>query len=294
MELRHLRYFNAVAHHLSFSEAAKQLNISQPPLSNQIKQLEEELGVSLFKRTSREVKLTDAGVYFLEATKRLLHTLAQDVQTARKIDRGEIGTLRLGFGGSVVFDLLPEIIKHVHQQYPDLQLNVQQLTTSEQVKSLLNGSIDVGIIVPPVNNEKIKTLPIRKEVFVACIPKHHPMARSKHPVDIKVFANDPIIMTPKDAGRSYYNSVLELCLEGGFTPQISQTAQEQQTLVSFVAAGLGIAFVPASTKRIYHANVQYVSLKQQHKKVSAVAWNTEYCLPVVTIFIDLLKKHYMN
>lgn len=291
MELRHLRYFVAVAKHLHFSTAAKELNISQPPLSKQIKQLEDELGVTLFLRTNRDVKLTAAGAYFFESAKNILDMVERDVNTVRKIHCGEIGTLTIGFGGSVVFDLLPKIIKEIKNRYPEIKLNVRQLTTEEQLKSLLNGTIDVGLLVPPIENKKIDLFPIRDEVFVVCLPKNHYLAKSTKPIDIKELANEPIIMTPESSGKGYYNSVLSLCRKGGFYPNITQTAQEQQTLVSLVAAELGIAFVPESTKRIIHENVQYLSLKQQHKKVTAVAWNPDCSPPVVKLFIDLIKTH---
>ncbi len=294
MELRHLRYFVTVAEHLHFSIAAKKLNISQPPLTRQIKQLEEELEVELFIRTNREVKLTEAGKYFYEAAKQTLDKVERERIKVKKIHNGETGSLTIGFGGSVVYDLLPKIIQVVHRKYPDIHLNVRQLTTEDQVKSLINGEIDAGLLVPPIENEKISLLPIREEVFVACVPKNHPLAKREQTVSVEEFANEKIILTPKNAGKGYYNSVIELCRKGGFYPNITQTAQEQQTLVSLVASELGIAFVPESTKKIIHENVKYVSLKQQHKKITAAAWNIDNSVPVVKLFIQLLRNNFVK
>src|SRR5699024_1571989 len=155
IETRHLVYFKTVAEHLNFTNAAKALNMSQPPLSFQIKQLEESIGVELFHRTNRTVRLTEAGEYFHTATLRLLSNMDNHVETVRKIGKGEVGTLRIGFSGSVVYDILPKIIEHIHSKYPELKLNVSQLTTSQQVNALIHGELDVGILVPPIHDDTI-------------------------------------------------------------------------------------------------------------------------------------------
>lgn len=294
MELRHLRYFTVVAKHLHFSEAANELNISQPPLSKQIKQLEEELGVILLKRNNRKVELTEAGKYFYKSAVRILSIIEKDIEIVRKIDCGEIGSLTIGFGGTVVYDLLPKIIKQVKVKYPDIKLEVRQLTTSEQLKSLLDGKIDVGILVPPVNHESISTLLIREELFVACIPGNHRLANCETSVDIREFEHDPIIMTPEKSGKGYYHSVINLCRNAGFYPNITQTAQEQQTIVSLVASELGIAFVPQSTMRVVHENVKYLPLLQEHKKVTTLAWSKDNYIPTVDLFIDLMKEYFVK
>ncbi len=294
MELRHLRYFVTVAKHLHFSDAALELNISQPPLSKQIKQLEEELGVLLFNRNNRRIKLTIPGEYFLKAAHRILDMLEKEVHITREVAAGEIGTLTIGFGGSVVYDLLPDIIKYVNKTYPDLKLEVRQLTTSEQIEQLKDGTIDVGFLVPPIEENTIQTLHIRKEPFVACIPKSHRLATSEEPVDIKEFEYDHVIMTPEKSGKGYYHSIISLCQQAGFYPNITQTAQEQQTIVSLVAAEIGIAFVPKTTERITHENVKYVSLKQQTKKITALAWLKENYSPVVELFVKLMKSNFMK
>ncbi|WP_040978444.1 LysR family transcriptional regulator [Oceanobacillus jeddahense] len=294
MELRHLRYFTVVAKHLHFSEAANELNISQPPLSKQIKQLEEELGITLLKRNNRKVELTEAGKYFYKSAIRILNVIEKDIEIARNIDYGEIGSLTIGFGGTVVYDLLPKIIKQVKVNYPNIKLEVRQLTTSDQIKSLLEGEIDVGILVPPVEEENISTLSIREELFVACVPGNHRLANNDSPVDIKEFKHDPIIMTPEKSGKGYYHSVINLCRNAGFYPNIEQTAQEQQTIVSLVASELGVAFVPQSTKRVVHENVKYLPLLQEHKKVTALAWHKGNYIPAVNLFIDLIKEHFVE
>lgn len=290
IETRHLVYFKTVAEHLNFTKAAKHLNISQPPLSHQIKQLEELLGVNLFYRTNRKVELTEAGKYFYEVTIKTLNNLENQIETVRKIGNGEIGNLRIGFGGSVIYDILPKIIHDIHQRYPELKLTVQQLTTFQQVNALKNGEIDIGILVPPINEVSIKTLPIRKEQFVVCLNKNHPLSNIKEPLPIKLFSNEDIIMTPYFAGMGYYESVISLCKLGGFTPNVTQTAQEQQTIVSLVASGLGVAFVPLSTSNIHHKNVVYRKLQEKVYKETAIAWNKGDITPSVQLFLSFIKN----
>src|SRR5690625_2165720 len=232
LETRHLQYFKAVAEHLNFTRAAESLNMSQPPLSHQIKQLEEYLDVELFDRTNRTVKLTEAGKYFYEVTVQTLNKMDNYIDTVRKIDKGVVGNLRIGFGGSVVYDILPKIIQHIHTSFPKLQLNVKQLTTAQQIQALNNGEIDIGFLVPPTQDPSIDVMTIRKEEFIVCLPKHHPLANQTEPLKIASFKNDNVIMTPYPTGTGYYDSVISLCKTGGFSPNIIQTAQEQQTIVS--------------------------------------------------------------
>ncbi|WP_340084330.1 LysR family transcriptional regulator [Siminovitchia sp. FSL H7-0308] len=290
IETRHLVYFKTVAEHLNFTKAAKHLNISQPPLSYQIKQLEELLGVPLFHRTNRKVELTDAGKYFYEVTIKTLHNLDNHIDHVRKIGKGEIGSLRIGFGGSVIYDILPKIIRSIRQRYSELKLTVQQLTTFQQVNALKNGEIDIGILVPPINEESINILPIRKEEFIVCLNKNHPLSSRKEPLAVQLFSNEDVIMTPHYAGIGYYESVINLCKRGGFTPHVAQTAQEQLTIVSLVASGLGVAFVPLSTANIYHENVVYRTLQEKVYKETAIAWNKGDVTPSVELFLTFMKE----
>ena len=294
IETRHLIYFKAVAEYLNFTKAAESLNISQPPLSYQIKQLEEQIGTRLFFRTNRKVQLTEAGVYFYEVTTKLLNNLENSIENVKKIGNGEVGTLRLGFGGSVVYDLLPEIIQYLHEQYPKLKLNLQQQTTDKQVKALKNGDIDVGILVPPINEPEINLLPLREEEFIVCLHYSHPLAASTLPLSITELQDEAVIMTPPNAGRGYYQSIIQLCQKGGFTPKITQFAQEQHTIVSLVASGIGIAFVPLSTSKIQQKHVVYKRLKEKVFKQTAIAWQQKESNPSVELFISIIRRKLLN
>lgn len=290
MELRHLKYFQAVASHLHFSEAAKALNISQPPLSRQISQLEDDIGAKLFHRTNRKVELTEAGVYFENSCKFIMNLLEKEMEITQKIHKGELSTLTLGFSGSAVHTMLPTIIKNMKQQYPDLNILVEQHTSSEQEKLILKGNINAGILVPPVSNEKIQTLPIKEEGFQVVIPQNHPLASYEQPIDLSIIKDMNFIMTPEHSGKGYFDSIISLCKSAGFYPNITQNAQEQQTIISLVASELGVAIVPDSSTRIANDEVVFKTIKQQHQKTTALAWHQDSQSPGVQLFVKLIRK----
>ncbi|WP_017548176.1 LysR substrate-binding domain-containing protein [Salinicoccus carnicancri] len=289
MELRHLKYFQTVSSNLHFSEAAKELNISQPPLSKQIKQLEEELGVRLFNRTNRRVELTEAGVYFSHSCKFVMNLLEKEIEITRKIHEGQLGTITLGFSGSVVYSILPTVIKELKKNQPNLNLVVEQHTSSEQEKYILNGNIHVGMLVPPVKNEKIETLLIKEEGFLVVVPKGHFIEQYQEPIDLENVKDLNFIMTPESSGKGYYDSIITLCKSAGFYPNIVQNAQEQQTIITLVASELGVAIVPESTASIINEDVVFKRIKQQHKKTTALAWHKDSQSPSVKIFTELVR-----
>lgn len=274
MPIHQLKYFYEVAKHCHFTNAAKELHMSQPPLTRRIQQLEETLGVVLLNRSKRTVTLTPAGEYLFEACTRLFKILEHDIENVKKIGKGEKGTITIGFTGSVVNDLLPKILKQARITYPDLHIHVSQLTTAQQIKSLNDGSIDLGLLVSPIDEKNIATRLIRTEPFVACIPKTHPFVL-KDILTIDMFKNELFIMTPKESGSGYYNAFMNLCSKGGFYPKIVQTAQEQNTIVSLVAAQIGVAFVPESTRQFQHDEIIYRSLAESIYKETSIAWNTQ-------------------
>ncbi|MCG1008473.1 LysR family transcriptional regulator [Salinicoccus sp. ID82-1] len=289
MELRHIRYFQAVAKHLHFSKAAKELNISQPPLSKQIRLLEEELGVKLFKRNNRNVELTEAGIYFANSCKFILNLLDKEIETTREMHKGELGTITLGFSGSVVYNILPTVIKELKRRYPNLNLIVEQHTSSEQEKHILNGNINLGMLVPPTRSEKIETLLIKKEGFLVVLPKTHEIAQNQEPIDLSLLKEEKFIMTRETSGKGYYDSIIALCKSAGFYPNIVQNAQEQQTIISLVASELGIAVVPESSASILNEEVVFKKINQSHKKSTALAWHKDSQSPAVKIFKELVE-----
>lgn len=285
-----LKYFITVAEELHYGRAAKKLNISQPPLSQQIKQLEEDLEVLLFKRNKRNVQLTPAGESFYEKAKLILYYMEHTKKEILGIHRGEIGDITLGFGGSIAFDILPEIIKACNHTLPNVNIDLKQLTTSEQLKALEERKIDLGILVTPIQQPYISTKPIRKEPLVLCLPNTHPLAKSDQPIDPKDLADEKFILPPRSEGEGYFKAISQVFNEGNFTPNIVQTAKEQHTMVSLVSARLGVVIVPQSTTYIKLKNITYKNFNKPFYKESSLAWNKNDKNPIIHSIIELIDR----
>ncbi|EZH65309.1 hypothetical protein DH09_16875 [Bacillaceae bacterium JMAK1] len=289
MEFRHLRYFIAVAEELHFGNAAQRLNISQPPLSAQIKELEHNLNVQLLERTNRSVALTEAGEYLYELSVQMLARLEKETAILQEIDRGERGKIAIGFGGSVVFQILPRVLTLIKKQYPKLEIHVSQLTTKQQIQALLTGDIDLALLVPPVGEEELSTYPFYEEKFIVCLPKSHPLASSTGPIEMKDVSNEPLIISPREAGEGYFEAVRSLYIKSNTVMNIAQYSTEQQTMVSLVAAEFGISFVPESTSHIQHHNVVYKEIDVTHYKETVLTWHKHTQTPLVHGVVELLK-----
>ncbi|KGR89905.1 hypothetical protein CD30_14675 [Ureibacillus massiliensis 4400831 = CIP 108448 = CCUG 49529] len=290
MKIHQLRYFITVAEELHYSRAAEKLNISQPPLSQQIKQLEDDLGVVLFKRNKRNVQLTEAGKSFYENSKLIIHYIEHAKKEALRIQEGEIGGITLGFGGSAAFDILPEIIKACNLSIPDVKIDLKQLTTSEQLRALEEKKIDVGILVTPIKTPGIETKFFRKEELVLCLNTDHPLAKTDEPIDPKDLKSENFILPPRNEGDGYYKSIFQVYNDGGFFPNIIQTAKEQHTMVSLVAAKIGVVIVPQSTTFIKLSNITYKSFNKKFYKVSSLAWKKDNMNPVINSFLKVMEQ----
>ncbi|MFC7687040.1 LysR substrate-binding domain-containing protein [Ureibacillus sp. GCM10028918] len=290
MELRLLKYFIAVAEELHFGRAASRLQMAQPPLSIQIKQLETEIGAKLFNRTKRNVELTEAGKVFLNRSYEILSSVNRASEEARRIHEGVIGELILGFGGSATFDLLPFILKEYRDKYPNVNIVLRQQTTTKQVNDLHEGKIHVGILVPPIESELLDVEILREEPFIVVLPKTHPLITSGLSINLSRLAGEPFIMSPRSVGPGYYDSVISSCYDAGFSPKIAQEAQEFHTIVSLVAFGLGVALVPKSIQFLKNENVIYMPLEKSYTKKTALAWNKNKTSPVVDSFIEFIRQ----
>lgn len=290
MELRHLRYYIIVAEQLHFGRAAKLLNISQPPLSNQIKNLEEEIGVQLLIRNNKEVRITPAGQHFLEAARTCIATLDKEIAFTQRIAQGKEGSISIGFSGTMSFHLIPSIVKDFKRSHPGIDIRLQQLTTHNQIVGLIHGTIDVGFLVSPVSDKRIDNITILEEHFVACLPKSHSLATTNQEVDVSKLSNENWVMTPREAGHGYYDAIMALCKEHGFKPNVIQTAQEQQTLVALVAAEMGVTLLPHSATYIKNDHVVYKSINSDVQKVSSMAWNSNLLTDTARFFIQYIES----
>ena len=256
MELRHLRYFVAVAEELHFGRAAARLHIAQPPLSQQILRLERELGVELLRRNRRSVQLTDAGRLLLEHAKPLLAQADHLERLLRQAAAGEVGRLAVGFVGSASYETLPRILRAFRDRYPNVELRLEELTTVGQVAALLAGRIDVGLVRPPVGDESLELTPLVQERLVAALPDSHRLARRRR-VPVAALADEAFVLVPRRLGTGLYDDFLGVCREAGFSPHVVQEANEMQTIVSLVSAGIGVSLVPESVETFSPPRVAY-------------------------------------
>ena len=252
MELRHLRYFVAVAEELHFGRAAERLRISQPPLSQQIQLLERELGVRLFDRSNRRVSLTDAGRLFLEETRRTLVQVDKSVDVARRAEQGEIGELQVGFTSSAPFtSILPRAILAFRRSFPAVHLALHEMTSKQVVEAVQEQTLQVGMIRPFELPAGLQTVELFGEPLVALMPAGHRLAAdAEQGLALAELAEEPFVFFPRSYGTGLYDQLLELARQAGFSPRIAQEANEALTIIGLVAAGLGVSVLPASFRRI--------------------------------------------
>jgi len=258
--LRQLRYFVAVSEELHFGRAARRLHMTQPPLSDQIRRLEERLGVILLERDRRSVRLTDEGRFFLEEARKILGEVEGSVERLRELQRGFRGTLRIAFVGSSGFVVLPTILRHFRREYPSVKLVLLEMTTAEQQRALPEGTVDVAIGRELSGNPELVETPVARESLVVALPSDHPLAR-REVVALTDLAGEDFIFQPRSIGLRYHDRLLALCQGAGFSPRIVQEANLLQTHVNLVAAGLGVSLLPGSVRVLRMPGVAYRELE---------------------------------
>jgi DNA-binding transcriptional LysR family regulator len=242
-ELRLIRYFVAVAEELHFGRAAERLRMAQPGLSQQIQALERLLGARLLERTSRQVTLTPAGALLLTEGRRLLAESERIVDRVRRTARGEIGRVTVAAIGSATYDVVPRLLRAQRKRMPDVEVVLREMSTPAQVQALRSGEVDVGFLRLPADTTELVTHTVREDRMALMIPDAHPLARRKR-IPLRALAREPLILFPASPRPSWADTVLAACREAGFDPVVAQEAMESATVVSFVAAGIGIAVVP--------------------------------------------------
>jgi DNA-binding transcriptional LysR family regulator len=257
MELRHLRYFVFVAEELHFGRAAERAGIAQPPLSQQIRTLEAELGVRLFNRTRRRVELTDAGKAFLPEARKTLRQAERSVRAARDGADGVAGRVTVGFVGSLAFGIVPDLLKHQHADLSDIRLELQELTSEQQRAALRAGEIDLGLIRYPIVEPAIESLRIATDPLVVAVPATHSLSNCIDGIPVEHLQGIPFVMFPRAHGPAFFDQIIALCRDAGFTPDIVQEATQMATIVAIVSAGIGVAIVPRSVARIALDGVEF-------------------------------------
>ena len=249
LELRHLRYFVAVAEELHFGRAANRLHLAQPPLSQQIRKLEEIVGHALFTRTSRAVKLTSAGEIFLERARHILRKVHEDLDEARSVGRGEVGFLRVAFIGSSMLTALPGMLGRYRRQFPKVNLQLTEFHTSGVIQQLLDEAMDVGVMRDSGPTDGLMVEPLFSEPFVWVLPSRHPLAKRKT-LNGAELRDEAFVMPPVIASQRAYDRMVSLCEECGFHPQVVQEAPQWLTIMRLVGAGIGVTVAPACVQRI--------------------------------------------
>lgn len=245
MELRHLRYFVAVAELGSVSRAAEKLFIAQPPLSTQIKQLEDEVGVKLLVRYPRGVRLTDAGSAFLVEAKDLLARSERAKRLARHSNAPTGGVVRMGYVPSAGHAVLPRMLRRIREVRPDAEIDVAELITPQQVHALSSGEIDLGLARAPITSGRVVAVAELDDPFCLAVPVGHALAGSG-PIDLRAASNCTFISSARQRAPAYYDQALGLCSDAGFSPHMRYEAGTIYGVLNLVGAGLGVAIVPAS------------------------------------------------
>ncbi|XVO87898.1 LysR substrate-binding domain-containing protein [Pseudomonas palleroniana] len=297
MELRHLRYFIAVAEELHFGRAAQVLGISQPPLSQQIQALEQEVGARLFERTNRRVELSEAGRLFLQEARLVLAQVDKAADVARRAQSGELGELKIGFTSSAPFNSsIPQAIFAFRQAFPAVHLNLQEMSSTEVAESLVDESIQVGLMRPLPLPDSLGVIELMHEPLVAVLNAGHPLVDgSERGLHLAQLAQEPFVFFPRTYGSGLYAQLLNLARDAGFSPHFAQEAGEAMTIIGLVAAGLGVSVLPASYQRIRIDGVVYRTLLDQ-EAVTAV-WLVQRKgaqSPMAKAFVELLTRQPMQ
>lgn len=286
IDIRQLKYFIAVAETSHVGRAAELLNMSQPPLSRQISLLEKELKAGLFIRHPKGVSLTPAGEQFLTDAKGVVTALEQACRNASQVAHGEAGELVVGFMMHTVYNIVPALTKGFMTRYPDIKLRLQEVVPSELIAQVQKGDVDAAIMLNPGSSKKLSLMRIREEVFCLAIPAEHPLA-SKALIDADDLENQPLIATPQRVAPILRDAVDSYCARAGFSANVILETQLQQTIISLVAEGLGIAMVPEAMKNANVNGVVYRPLHNAPVVEYVILWRKDNINPALQSFLSV-------
>jgi DNA-binding transcriptional LysR family regulator len=291
MELRHLRYFVAVAEALSFTKAAENLHTAQPSLSRQIKDLEDELGVRLLNRTKQLVALTDEGRSFLADAKRVLALAAETVESVRRLHSGEARALNIGYVSNLFYDLLPKTLASFHESFPAVSVNLFDLSCGEQFRALEDGKLDLGFVGlhEPIARRGLEFRKIASYQTVVALPKDDPLT-DKTTVDLKALAPMFFIGMSEASYPGYRDWLTKTCERAGFTPKVLQDVDLERTMIHAVAAGLGVALVPEQLRKLEHENVVFRPLSPTVGTEGCIAWRNENRSAALQAYVQIVEQ----
>jgi DNA-binding transcriptional LysR family regulator len=292
MELRHLRYFVAIAEAGNVRRAAQRLRLSQPPLSRQIHDLEDEVGTKLFLRSKQGVQLTEAGEFFLKEARQILAQSERAVQVAQAASRGHAGHLELAYSVFTVDPLFPRVIRLFRKRYPLVAVGIRELLTYQQVGELLEKRIDlgyVGIRYPELEQE-LDFECLRRVPFAIALPPGHPLARQRT-LTVRALAHEPFV-APLRASTAFRNVLVDICRSAGFVPNIVQEGNTAACMLELVSAGVGVALVPETFQKLLSIEVEFRPLPPSVPRLEFhIAWRRDNSSPSLRSFLEMLRQH---
>ena len=289
MDLRQIRYFLALATELNYTRAASQLNISQPPLTRHIQQLEHSIGVMLFDRSTRGVALTQAGKIFLEEARKIVALADQAVNKTKLAHQGQIGRLDIGIFGSSTISVIPTLLIELRKTYPDIIISLQNTTKTQQIDGVREKHLDIGFnrIYPSVPDLAVETVMI-ENLYVA-LHKDHPFANNQT-IEVKDLVDQPFILFPNNVRPSFADNVIMLCSNAGFAPNVVHDVEDIFTAIALVSAGLGIAIVPESAISLRLSGVRYHLLDAKEAKVDlSCVYRPDNQSPALLAFLETVQ-----
>ncbi|MFT6868208.1 MAG: DNA-binding transcriptional LysR family regulator [Cyclobacteriaceae bacterium] len=271
LELRHFKYFKAVAEELSFRKAADKLFIAQPGLSRQIIQMEEILNAKLFERTKRNVQLTPAGTYLKGEVDFILNHLETTTRQVALLNKGESGEIRIGFVGSAIHQVLPKFMMQLSQKFPDIHTTLQELPNNEQIEAIEKDKLDIGFVRVSNVSADLTMVPVHEDTFSVVLPANHPISETNFN-HLGQLSDEKFILFSSDYSPQYYDKIISICQDQGFQPQISHKSVHAFTIFKLVESGLGIAIVPTSLVEGYQLGIRSIELKSipQRTVLSAI------------------------
>ncbi len=289
LEFRHYKYFLAVAEDLHFRKAAERLFISQPGLSRQIKQMEEELGIQLFERHNRKVMLTQAGLYLQNELTNIFKRLDESLQHAKLLNEGVTGQLKLGFVGSAMQEVIPNLLLQFRQQHPNVIFSLNEIDNNKQIQALQNQEIDIGFVRVERVPKGLEIMSLYEESFSLVLPKEHPV-NTENFTNIKQFKEESFILFDPSYSESYYEKVMQIFDDAGFSPIVSHSTVNASSIFRLVENHFGVSIVPSSLKNGFKLNVKFIELKEIPQRTTLkMTWNSEISNPIVKNFVAM--KH---
>lgn len=290
MEHRLLQSFVTVAEELHFGRAAKRLNISQPPLTKQIQQLESDLGVPLFVRDKRRVELTAAGLVFLDEAREVLQRTELAASLARRAGRGETGHLAVGFIDAAIYSLVPSIVERFAARYPDVRVDLADMRIPDQVADVSSGKLDVGFVHPPVSGASLVLETVLVEPLIVALPARHRLA-SFEAVPLKELAGEALIQFPRTINPDLYDDIVALCRRSGFSPRIIREATPKQTIIGLVSVGLGVSLLPKCLENLRRDGIEYRPIAGDCLTMdTSVMYRRDATKPVLHAFLRTVRE----